>query len=82
MKLRNNTGCLFENRNKRVSRDADFTGTIVIDDRWYRVRGWSRATRKSGWYVSLEMKLKQPKTVKTYKVGHKVNKPEVVSSCI
>ena len=59
MKLRNNTGCLFENRNKRSKRDPDFTGTVVIDSRRYRARGWSKATRKGGWFLDMKMEPKK-----------------------
>lgn len=50
------TGSLFENADKRSDKSPDFTGNCKIDGKEYRLAGWWTEARSSGTeYISLKI---------------------------
>lgn len=56
-------GVLFPEREKKSDRHPDFTGTVTVEGKEYRVAAWKRATKSDGRpFLSFTLEEKQVPT--------------------
>lgn len=51
--IKDMTGSLFENEEKKTDRSPDFTGNIKINGKVWRIAGWNTEARSGREYISI-----------------------------
>jgi len=59
---RDMSGSLFPNQKKQQENHADYNGTVMVDGKEYWLNGWRKETSNGTKWMSLALKLKEPRS--------------------